>query len=63
MSKKIKLGRRFRPSYFLILGEREKENSEVSVRNRKDRIQNLKMEEFTKKINEEIRDRSRDQRL
>ena len=63
VSKKIKLGRRFRPSYFLILGEREKENSEVSVRDRKDRIQNLKMEEFTKKINEEIRDRFRDQTL
>ena len=26
VSKKIKLGRRLRPSYFLILGEREKEN-------------------------------------
>lgn len=63
VSKKIKLGRRFRPSYFIILGERERENNEVSVRNRKDRIQNLKVDEFLAKMQQEIRDRSKEQAL
>ena len=57
VSKKIKLGRRFRPSYFLIVGQREQENGEVSVRNRKDSIQNLKIEEFLEKIVGEIKER------
>jgi threonyl-tRNA synthetase len=63
VSKKIKLGRRYRPTYFLILGEKEKEKGEVSVRDRRDRIQNLQMEEFINKISEEIRDKIRDQTL
>ena len=54
VSKKIKLRRRFRPSYFLILGKKEEDNGEVSVRNRKDRIKTMKVDDFLSLMKNEI---------
>ncbi len=55
VSKKIKLGRRFRPFYFLIIGQREQEGGEVSVRDRTDKIQNLKVDDFIERTLENVR--------
>ncbi|MGP6207696.1 threonine--tRNA ligase [Cuniculiplasma sp. SKW3] len=63
VSKKIKLGRVYRPAYFVIVGEKEKINGEVSVRNRKDEIQNLKFDEFLDKIKNETRIRAKTEAL
>ncbi|MHB1440814.1 MAG: threonine--tRNA ligase [Cuniculiplasma sp.] len=55
VSKKIKLGRRFRPFYFLIIGQREQEGGEVSVRDRTDKIENLKVDDFIERTLESVR--------
>lgn len=54
VSKKIKLGRRFRPSYFLVLGKKEEDNGDVSVRNRKDRIKTMNLDDLLSLIKSEI---------
>ncbi len=63
VSKKIKVGRRFRPSYFVIIGKKEEESGEVSVRDRNDRIKNMKLEEFLKAIEKEIAEKRLEQIL
>ncbi len=63
VSKKIKIGRRFRPSYFVILGQKEMENGEVSIRNRGDKIKNVKVDDFLREIKGEVNSRALEQSL
>jgi threonyl-tRNA synthetase len=54
MNKKIKIIRQMRPSYILVVGEREEQGRSVSVRNRKDRTSVIALDEFREKILKEI---------
>ena len=63
LNKKLKMIREKRPSYILVIGEREAESSSLTVRNRKDRQQTVPMDVFVNKIKKEISDRSIDQYL
>ncbi|MEM3675927.1 MAG: threonine--tRNA ligase, partial [Thermoplasmataceae archaeon] len=58
MNKKIRLIRSKRPSYVIVVGEREEKNRQVSVRNRQEKQTNLPLDEFVSKISEEIKSRS-----
>ena len=55
ISKKIKLIRTMRPSYILVVGEKELANNSVSVRNRADKTREYGMDEFMGIMAEEIR--------
>jgi len=61
ISKKIKLIRTMRPSYILVVGEKELTNNTLSVRNRKDRTKEYNMDEFINVITEEIKEKKIDQ--
>ena len=61
ISKKIKLIRTMRPSYILVVGEKELANNTLSVRNRKDKTREYGMDEFMGIMAEEIREKKIDQ--
>lgn len=61
ISKKIKLIRPMRPSYIIVVGEKEVENKTISVRNRKDRTKEYKIDDFISIILDEIREKKIDQ--
>jgi len=61
ISKKIKLIRPRRPSYIVIIGEKEETEGTVSVRNRKGAQKTLGTKAFTEMIMEEIRERKNTQ--
>jgi threonyl-tRNA synthetase len=54
MNKKIKIIRQMRPSYILVVGEREEQGRSVSVRNRKDMTSVVPLDEFREKILKEV---------
>lgn len=58
MNKKIKTIRPMRPSYIVVVGEKEEDDGTVSVRNRSDKQKVLKLEDFVSQLNMEIRGRS-----
>jgi threonyl-tRNA synthetase len=59
VSKKIKLGRKYRPYYFIVIGKREMESGEVSIRDRSDKITNFKVDEFVSKVLSKVNERSK----
>ncbi|EQB73090.1 MAG: hypothetical protein AMDU4_FER2C00100G0001 [Ferroplasma sp. Type II] len=61
ISKKIKLIRTMRPSYILVVGEKEFVDKTVSVRNRKDRTKEYALDEFIGIMENEIREKKIDQ--
>ncbi len=63
MNKKIKTIRPMRPSYILVVGERELQEGSVSVRNRSDRTRTMKIKDFIAAIEKEIREYSVDQSI
>lgn len=58
LNKKLKLIRARRPSYVVVLGEREMEAGTVTVRNRKSEQSTMKTDDFLSKIKKEIESRS-----
>ncbi len=63
ISKKIKLIRSRRPSYIAVLGEREQENGTVTIRNRDNRQNQYKIDEFISKLEKEVKERAIEQTL
>ena len=63
MNKKIKTIRPRRPSYIIVVGEKEEESGTVSVRNRLDKQKVLKLEDFVIQLNKEIKSRSLKQNI
>ncbi len=61
ISKKIKLIRKMRPSYIIVVGEREKNSNTLSVRNRKDKTKEFEIDEFISNIKNEIKNHKIDQ--
>ncbi len=59
VSKKIKLGRIFRPYYFVILGKKEMEDGSVSIRDRNDKISSMSREEFSDNITKILLERTK----
>lgn len=57
MNKKIKMIRGMRPSYIIVVGEREENNETVSVRNREGIQKSFTLQEFAKIIKEEVSER------
>ncbi|SMD30517.1 threonine--tRNA ligase [Picrophilus oshimae] len=57
ISKKIKMIRKMRPSYIIVVGEKEEHNKSVSIRNRKDKTIEMPVNEFIEKIKDEISSR------
>lgn len=58
ISKKIRMIRPMRPAYIAVVGEKELESGSVAIRNRANKQQVFKLDEFTTKIKKEIEDRS-----
>ena len=63
LNKKLKLIRARRPSYVIVLGEREMEAGTITVRNRKDKQKTMPASEFITTISREISSRSTEQSL
>ncbi|MCL5782799.1 MAG: His/Gly/Thr/Pro-type tRNA ligase C-terminal domain-containing protein, partial [Candidatus Thermoplasmatota archaeon] len=63
ISKKIKLIRKMRPPYILVIGEKEQNDGTVSVRNRSDKQSVMTVDEFLRKLKNEIRSYSLDQSI
>ncbi len=57
INKKIKLIRPRRPSYILVIGEREESSGLVTVRNRKGQQKQMPVDEFVRTIKDEIKNR------
>ncbi len=57
VGKKIKLIRTKRPSYICVVGENERNNNTITVRNRKDSQVTLAVDEFINKLTKEINER------
>ncbi len=57
ISKKIKLIRPRRPSYILVIGEKESGSGTVTVRNRKSQQKEMGLDEFIQNIRKEIENR------
>ncbi len=54
LSKKIKLIRKMRPSYIIVVGEKEQNANTISVRNRKDKMEVFEINKFIDNIKKEI---------
>lgn len=63
MNKKIKTIRKMRPSYILVVGEKEQNDGTVSVRNRSDRQSVMPADEFLRKLKDEIKSYRLDQSI
>ncbi len=63
MNKKIKTIRPRRPSYIVVVGEKEEESGTVSVRNRSNKQNVLKLDEFIASLKSEIKGRVIDQTI
>ena len=63
MNKKIKTIRPMRPSYIIVVGDREMQDGTISVRNRADKTRSMKLPEFLSAIEKEIREYSVDQTI
>lgn len=63
ISKKIKLIRSKRPAYIAVLGDREKENGTITIRNRNNRQNQYSLEDFMLKLRKEVNERSIEQTL
>lgn len=63
MNKKIKTIRPRRPSYIVVVGEKEEEAGTVSVRNRSNKQNSLKLEDFIVSLKNEIVGRSIEQTI
>ena len=63
ISKKIKLIRKMRPPYILVVGEKEQNDGTVSVRNRSDKQSVMTVDEFLRKLKNEVRSYSLDQSI
>lgn len=61
LNKKLRLIRKFRPSYICVVGENELKGRTVSVRNRADHISDLPLKSFLEIIDREIRTKSIEQ--
>lgn len=61
INKKIKLIRPSRPSYILVIGEREESSGTVTVRNRKGQQKEMPTDQFIAELREEIEKRVPDQ--
>ena len=58
LNKKLKMIRSKRPSYIVVVGERELESRNITVRNRKNEQKEMTVSEFMDAISMEIRERS-----
>ncbi len=63
MNKKIKMIRPMRPSYIIVVGEKEENQNTVTVRNRDNRQVELKLSEAVDTMLKEIRQRLPSQTL
>ncbi len=55
ISKKIKLIKKMRPSYIIVVGEKELNSNTISARNRKDKTMEFEINEFINNIKDEIK--------
>ncbi|EQD36305.1 threonine--tRNA ligase [mine drainage metagenome] len=58
LNKKLKMVREKRPSYIVVIGERELQSEKITVRNRKNEQKEITIPEFVDAISKEIRQRS-----
>lgn len=58
LNKKLKMIRAMRPSYIIVVGEREELSGSVAVRNRAGIQKTLPLDEFAAKIEDEIREKN-----
>ena len=58
LNKKLKMIRSKRPSYIVVVGERELESGKITVRHRKNEQKEMTVAGFMDAISKEIRERS-----